>query len=203
MSEMRIGGPQGTLVADVGGAGDHLPVLFLHSDGGNAGHWAKQLAHLRPTQQAIALDLRGHGRSDAPRNGDYSIVGRADDVAAAVDALGLARLVVVGHSRGGAVGLQYAGAHPERVAGLLLVDPPTDGRQVPEAMRTGLIAQLHSPEYEQMIWDDYASQVGSNPAVAERVLADVSVTLWLYLDDPPAFDRILDAFLVTVADDAR
>lgn len=179
-------------------------MLFLHSDGGNAGHWAKQLAHLRPTQQAIALDLRGHGRSDTPRNGDYSIVGRADDVAAAVDALSLARLVVVGHSGGGAVGLQYAGAHPERVAGLLLVDPPTDGRQVPEARRTGLnIAQLHSPEYEQMIWDDYASQVGSNPAVAERVLADASVTLWLYLDDPPAFDRILDAFLVTVADDAR
>ncbi len=54
-----------------------------------------------------------------------------------------------------------------------------------------------------MIWDDYASQVGSNPAVAERVLADASATLWLYLDDPPAFDHILDAFLVTVADDAR
>lgn len=145
MSEMRIGGPQGTLVADVVGAGDHLPVLFLHSDGGNAGHWAKQLAHLRPTQQATALDLRGHRRSDAPRNGDYSIVGRGDDVAAAVDALGLARLVVVGHSGGGAVRLQDAGTHPERVSGLLLVDPPTDGRQVLEAMRTGLMAQLPFP----------------------------------------------------------
>lgn len=158
-------------------------------------------------------------------------------------------------------GLQYAGTHPERVAGLLLVDPATDGRQAPEAMRTGLMAQLRSPAYEQTIRDYYASLVGSNPAVAERVLAHVSATPreamigtteakfvfdptpalrayrgprlslvtppndqpaayhrlepslphrivegtghWLYLDDPPAFDRILDEFLVTVADDAR
>jgi len=177
MSETRIDGPQGALFVDDGGAGgDLLPVLFVHSDGGDKAHWSTHLEHLRPSRRALALDLRGHGRSDVPKDGDYSVKGRAEDVAAVAEALGLERFVLVGHSGGGAVSLCYAGSHPERVAGLLLVDPATDHRQMPEEVASGIMAALRSSAYEETTRDYYRSMAGENPEVAERVLADAFVT---------------------------
>ena len=78
----------------------------------------------------VAVDLRGHGRSEAPAAGDYAVESLAADIAAVVDALGLGRFVLVGHSMGGAAALAYADAHPERVAGLVLVGTP--GKSSPE-----------------------------------------------------------------------
>jgi pimeloyl-ACP methyl ester carboxylesterase len=67
-----VTGPAGRLRVDDGGPGG-LPVVFVHSFAGTGAHWASQLAHLRPTRRAVALDLRGHGGSDAPPSGDYAV----------------------------------------------------------------------------------------------------------------------------------
>src|SRR5262249_46254159 len=85
---VRAGGP----ASDAETAG--LPVLFVHSLGGNGGQWALQLDHLRRTRRAVALDLRGHGDSDPAEDGDYSIEGLAGDVAAVADQLPLRRFVL-------------------------------------------------------------------------------------------------------------
>lgn len=116
-----------SLFVDDGGptSSTALPVVFVHSFGGNTTHWAAQLEHLRHTRRAIALDLRGSGKSGPPDDGDYSIEALARDVASVVDSLDLRRLVLVGHSQGATTALAYAGAHPERVAGLVLIDSPT------------------------------------------------------------------------------
>ena len=134
-----IAGPPGNLYVRDGGGGepDALPVLFLHSLAGNGGQWALQLDHLRRHRRAVALDLRGHGESDPAEDGDYSIAGLAADVAAAADQLGLRRFVLAGHSLGASVAIEYAGRHPERVAGLLLVDPNGDLSRVPRERRSG------------------------------------------------------------------
>ena len=66
----------------------------------------------------------------------------AGDVAAVVDTLKLDRFVLVGHSMGGGVALTYAGAHPDRVAGLVLVDPIGDGKQIPPAEAKSLPGRL-------------------------------------------------------------
>lgn len=118
-----VTGPAGQLYVDDGGEGG-LPVLFVHSFAGSTVHWQRQLTHLRVSRRAVAMDWRGHGRSDPPRGNDYTVQGLAADIAAVADALALQRFVLVGHSMGGAAAAAYAGKHPGRLAGLVLVGTP-------------------------------------------------------------------------------
>ena len=170
-----IAGPQGQLAVDDAGSG-RLPVLFVHADGGNFTQWREALDHLRPRRRAIAFDLRGHGRSARPADGDQSVGGRCADIGAVVDALGLERFLLVGHSGGGVVVLQYAAQQAAKVAGLLLVDPATDGRQFPVEKRKQFMQLLHSSQYAKTADDYYTSIAGTNSAVIERVLWDLHAT---------------------------
>jgi pimeloyl-ACP methyl ester carboxylesterase len=174
-----IAGPGGNLYIRDGGAGEHpepLPVLFLHSLAGNGGQWALQLDHLRRHRRAVALDFRGHGESDPAEDGDYSIPALAADVAAAADQLGLRRFLLAGHSLGSAAAIEYASRHPERVAGLLLVDPNGDQSQVPahemahylESLRSDPLAELES-YFRQLV-------VGGDPDASRWVLEDLRAT---------------------------
>ena len=169
--------PEGVvkLHVDDGGRGG-VPVVFLHSLAGHSGQFAGQLEHLRGTRRAVALDLRGHGRSPAPADSDYSIPAMARDVAAAVDGLALERFVLVGHSMGGLVAVAYAGQHPERVAGLLLLDPSGNARKVAPGVMSGFLAALES-DYAATI-EGYWERIlaGSRPAAHDSVLADLRAT---------------------------
>ena len=174
VSTTRVSGPTTVLAVDDGGSGG-LPVVFVHSLAGNSTHWSKQLEHLRRTRRAVALDLRGHGRSERPRNGDYTIAGMAGDVAAVVDTLGLDKFVLVGHSMGGGVALEYAGAHPDRVAGLVLVDPIGDGKQIPPAEAKAYLAGFES-NYDSTSQGYWTSIAGPDSAIRKRLLADLEAT---------------------------
>ena len=136
----RVQGPAGPLHVDDGGSGG-VPVVLVHSYAGSTTHWAAQLAHLRAGRRAIALDLRGHGQSAPPADGDYGVTALARDIGAVVDSLGLDRFVLVGHSLGGSAAGEYAGANPGRVAGLMLVGAP--GQSSPEEARP-ILASLES-----------------------------------------------------------
>jgi len=113
--------PNGAIYVDDGGRGG-LPVLFIHGNGADATQWEAQLAHLRKTRRAVAVDLPGMGRSAPASNGDYSLKANAAVVDAAVSSIGLKRFVLVGHSYGGAVAATYAAAHPEKVAAVIYAD---------------------------------------------------------------------------------
>ena len=132
-----VEGPQGRLRVDVGGEGG-VPVLFLHGGGARLEQWSAQLQHARRTRRAGALDLRGHGRSDLPRDGDYSLTAMADDVLAVADAVAFPRFVLVAHSFGTAVAAQFAGRHAHRLAGLVLVD---GGYWIPTSEETEELAR--------------------------------------------------------------
>jgi pimeloyl-ACP methyl ester carboxylesterase len=144
MTNRRIAGPAGVLNLDDAGTGG-VPVLFLHGFGGNSSHWAAQLDHLRPSRRAIAMDLRGHGRSERPADRDFSVEAQADDVLAALDALEIERAVLAGHSLGGAIAIAAAGKAPERVAGLFLVAAPG---KVPEEMGARIVGAMEA-DYEK------------------------------------------------------
>lgn len=81
--------------------------------------WETVLPRLPATLRAIALSQRGHGESDKPEDG-YSVRDYADDLAAFVDALGLGKVVVAGHSSAALVARRFALDHRERVAGIVL-----------------------------------------------------------------------------------
>lgn len=198
----QIGGPQsvntpgGAIYVDDGGGTDTLPVVFLHSFGGDSGHWGTQLSHVRHDRRALAIDLRGHGKSAAPRDGDYSVAAFARDVAAAVDALGLRRFVLVGHSLGGAVAISYSAAHPSRVAGLVLVGAP--GRTPPEQWKP--IVQAIETNYDATMkgyWEKLLA--GAQPHVRTQILgqmdavpkpAAIAIVKALFEYDPlPPLDR--------------
>jgi pimeloyl-ACP methyl ester carboxylesterase len=168
-----IAGPEGMLYVDDGGSGG-LPVLFLHSFGGSSSHWDNQLQHLRKERRAIAIDLRGHGRSDAPAHMDYNPEALAADVVAVVDSLKLERFVLVGHSFGGATATAYAGLHPERLAGLVLVGTPG---KTPGKVSKPIIESLESDQY-QKVMDDYMNKLLTNakPEVRKEVMKNFNKT---------------------------
>ena len=174
MSPARVSGPAGALVVDDGGRGG-LPVVFAHSLAGNSGQWKAQLEHLRPNRRAVAFDFRGHGRSEPAKNGDYSIAGMASDISAVVDSLGLERFVLVGHSMGGGAALAYAGAHPERVAGLLLVDPIGDAKQISPAAVKSFLGGFES-DYDHASRKYWTEIAGPDSALRTRLLADLEAT---------------------------
>jgi pimeloyl-ACP methyl ester carboxylesterase len=170
----RIAGPAGKIHIDDGGAGD--PVLFVPSLAGSVGQWADQLAHVRKTRRGIALDLRGQGLSDAPKDGKYDLASVAGDIGAVADALAIQRFALVGHSMGAGVALSYAGAHPERVSHLLLADPIGDGTRTPDAEVRPFLEALDSPAYTETIEGYWSSIAGSDGAVLERLLRDLRHT---------------------------
>jgi pimeloyl-ACP methyl ester carboxylesterase len=103
------------------GAGPALGLL--HGIGNQSGSWTLQLTALGARFRTIAWDAPGYGGSDrlaaeSPAAADY-----ADALAALLDSLGITQLVVVGSSFGALVAGAFAASRPERVAGLLLLNP--------------------------------------------------------------------------------
>ena len=82
------------------------------------------LDRLPPSMRAVAVSLRGHGDSDKPMTG-YRVEDYALDVVSLLDALGIERAVLAGHSGSCIVARRVALDHPERVAGLVLEASPT------------------------------------------------------------------------------
>lgn len=110
----------GSVEYHVGGAGE--PLLLVHGLGGSADNWVEALPELLRRYRVFAVDLPGHaGSGRLPRGATI------DDFAAAAGAVleaeGVGRALVAGHSLGGLVSLRLARSRPELVRGLLLVAP--------------------------------------------------------------------------------
>lgn len=98
------------------------PLLLVHGTRDHARSWDRTAASLSDRYCVYAPDLRGHGDSAWSIGGDYSIIDYALDIHALGEAIGRAPYTVVGHSLGGGVALQYAGAFPEKVAKLVSIE---------------------------------------------------------------------------------
>lgn len=100
------------------------PLIFIHGMAGCRADWDRLWAELPAEAALLRYDLRGFGASAAQDDRPFS---HADDLHALLDALGIARAVPVGLSMGGAVALNFALSHPERVERLALVSPAIVG----------------------------------------------------------------------------
>ncbi|MFJ6528707.1 alpha/beta fold hydrolase [Streptomyces longwoodensis] len=98
-------------------------VLLLHGLMGRASHWAPTARWLSGRHRAVALDQRGHGRSEKPpRAASYTREAYVEDAEAALEQLGLAPAVVIGHAMGALTAWQLAAKRPDLVRGLVVCD---------------------------------------------------------------------------------
>lgn len=102
-------------------AGDGPTLIFFHATSFHGRCWDEVIRAL-PGRRAIAVDMRGHGRSERP-DPPYSWDRYGEDVTDLAVQLDLRDAVGVGHSMGGHSVTYAAGRHPDRFAALLLVDP--------------------------------------------------------------------------------
>jgi len=104
---------------DLGGAG-RPPLVILHGILGSSRNWQTAGRDLAGWYHVVALDLRNHGQS--PHAEEMTFEAMADDVLAWLDAQGLGRVTLLGHSLGGKVAMLIACRHPDRVEKLIVVD---------------------------------------------------------------------------------
>lgn len=108
------------------------PLVLLHALSKDASDWDAVAKALGARFRVLALTQRGHGRSC--RTPDYSFELMRDDALAFVDALGVERFSLIGHSMGGTVACLMAEAQPDRIQRLVLEDtaPPSGNVRVAE-----------------------------------------------------------------------
>ena len=95
--------------------------VFIHGFGGQAEQWQYQMQKFAVENRVIALDVRGHGLSDKPSRG-YEMPQLLEDLEAALALLKVKeKIVLVGHSFGGAIVTEYALKHPDRIDRLILI----------------------------------------------------------------------------------
>jgi len=148
------------LYYDVTGAEDAPTICITHSLASDGGSWSEQVpALLAGGFRVLRLDMRGHGGSD-PVSGDYTMAALTDDVAATLQALGIARVHYLGLSIGGMIGQAFALSHGERLISAMWCDT------LPE-----------SPKGADEIWQQRLTTVRDANSLAP--LADATVERWL------------------------
>ena len=116
---------------DFGGEG--TGVLLLHGLAGTAVEWEETAAWLSATHRVVALDQRGHGRSER-RPREVTPAAYVTDALAAIETLVLAPAILVGQSLGGLIAFLAASERPDLVDGLIVVEatPTREGHEVAE-----------------------------------------------------------------------
>jgi pimeloyl-ACP methyl ester carboxylesterase len=104
------------------GPADGPALLLVHGWGGDGREWSLLAESLADRFRVIVPDLRGHGRSQVPAQGNTPRA-MADDLAALVEALGCGTVVAVGHSMGGQVVNLLTVRHPRAVRSVVALDP--------------------------------------------------------------------------------
>ena len=100
-------------------------IVFIHGFGGRAAYWEYQLEQFHESYRVLALDLRGHGYTDAPTEADgarYDVPELVGDIEAALEVLRVPqRFILVCHSFGGALASYFVNLHPQRVMALVMI----------------------------------------------------------------------------------
>jgi len=144
-------------------------VVFLHGMTGSTQDWKDQFSVLSPNYRAVALDQRGHGKSEGPSGEEeYSIPIFAEDVYGLLKQLDIKKCVLAGHSIGGYIALQYAVEHAETLAGLVLVCTSSGSTKF-SADFAALREKLHQIARSQGMEAAVEFDMANNPMRIERL----------------------------------
>ncbi len=155
--------------------GSGAPLILLHGGFGNTGMFAAVAPALAAEYQVIGVDLYGHGRT-ALTDRPMRFEDMADDIAGLIEHLGLEKAGVLGFSLGGAVALQTAIRHPERVNKLVLISTPFKRAGWHPEMQAGMTA--FAPEFfmQTPIYEEY-TRLAPRPEDFPRLVAEMRETL--------------------------
>ncbi len=210
----------GVRIAGVDFGGSGQPFVLLHGLAGTAVEWSETGSWLTERGRVVALDARGHGASER-FPGDVSRQAHIADSAFAIEQLGLAPAVVIGHSLGGQAAMLLADEHPELVRSVVIADGgPGDHEDakgigaavsyieaslrrwpVPFATREDAIAHFGGPGLRAEVWTDGLEQ--REGGLWPRFDIDVIVrTLRAALEYPTwqAWERIASPLLLARAE---
>ncbi|MCC3426072.1 MAG: alpha/beta fold hydrolase [Microcoleus sp. PH2017_01_SCD_O_A] len=185
-----VTGPAGRLnLTDTGAASsaeaEPIPVLFVHGMAYHLGVWDETIALLRANlgqnQRILAIDLRGHGASEPPADGDYTPDSCATDIIAILDALNIPQVALVGHSFGSLVVLATADCAPTRITRVILADPPGDFNYLPpsvyEEQMVPFLAALAGDSYRAAAEEKFSQALdGGTTATRETTIARLAAT---------------------------
>ncbi len=117
------------------------PFLFVHGYTDSSKLWMNQVEFFSREYMTVAIDLVGHGKSDARQN-NYSVPALSEDVYRFLQKMKIQRTVLLGHSMGGMIAQQFCVDHPEAVQGLILCSTGASGRAFKEAGGFNCLATL-------------------------------------------------------------
>ncbi len=144
------------------GSGEGASVVFIHGYGGDLNNWLFNQEALAEHRTVYTLDLPGHGGSSKDVGaGDLASMTAA--LAAWMEALGIARAHLVGHSMGGAVALQLASTQPGKVASVTGICPAGLGPDVAMDYINGFIDASRGKKLEPIL-----QMLVANPALVTR-----------------------------------
>ncbi|MGD0839030.1 MAG: alpha/beta fold hydrolase [Polyangia bacterium] len=151
--------------------GEGQAVILVHAFPLDGRMWHDTAVGLRGRCRVIAPDMRGFGESELGP-GQPAIADMADDVAALMDSLGLAKATVGGQSMGGYVALAFAARHRARLAGLILADTRAGAdSEAARSARAQALAVVQSQGVEAFVERQLASLLapGASEEVRNRV----------------------------------
>jgi pimeloyl-ACP methyl ester carboxylesterase len=149
-------------------------ILLVHGWTCDHTYMAPQFEHFQRTHRVVAVDLRGHGQSDKPKQ-DYGMTAFADDLVWLCEQIGLKKPVVIGHSMGGVIAVELTARFPAVPGAVVTLDSPIVS---PPALLDGVMPlrqALRGPGYRE---------------AQRQFVADM---LFLPTDNPERKARIVEA----------
>jgi pyruvate dehydrogenase E2 component (dihydrolipoamide acetyltransferase) len=171
------------------GEGDGVPIVLIHGFGGDLNNWQFNQEALADGRATFALDLPGHGGSTKDLGTSHVHVGAlAGAVADFMDAKGIARAHLVGHSLGGAIALDLALNHPNRVASVTAICSAGLGPEINMEYIDGFMAAKRRKQLQPVL-----EMLVADPAMVSREMIE-DVLRFKRLDGvDAALNRIIDA----------
>ncbi len=151
------------------------PVILIHGLGSSTYSFRELGPRLGRSRQVVAIDLNGFGFTERPEaEGAYALDGQLDLVVGTMDALGIRRADVVGHSYGGYLAMRLAHEHPERARRLVLVSPALNMDVAPDSfIRSPVLRQMVYPGFRLLVSDrDRFGQLLSRAYHRQDLLTD-------------------------------
>lgn len=141
-------------------------VVLIHGFGGDLDNWLFNIDALAEAASVYALDLPGHGQSDKKLD-DPSLTGLSGAVLGFMDALGIERAHLVGHSMGGAIAARTALDAPARVASVTLIGSAGLGSEINAGYTDGFVQASSRRDLKPVL-----EQLFDDPETVTRQLID-------------------------------